>query len=86
MSDRRTTAAPGNSEAIMNHVRPDVPCIDGTCNAENVHQRAEKVAVPDFDYMSSPMVAMVDGIFHIDPEAPPLPRRRHRPRPEQYHH
>ncbi|MFI1996616.1 hypothetical protein [Actinoplanes sp. NPDC020271] len=69
----------------MIHVRPDVPCIDGTCTATNVHDRAERVAVPDFDYMSSPMVAMVDGIFHIDPEAPPLPRRRHRPRPEQYH-
>ncbi|AEV87242.1 hypothetical protein ACWT_6228 [Actinoplanes sp. SE50] len=69
----------------MNHVRPDVPQIDGTCTGENVHERAERVAVPDFDYMSSPMVAMVDGIFHIDPDAPPLPRRHHRPRPAQYH-
>lgn len=69
----------------MNHVRPDVPRIDGSCNGENVHDRAERIAVPDFDYMSSPMVAMVDGILRIDPDAPPLPRRSHRPRPEQYH-
>ncbi|KUL31203.1 hypothetical protein [Actinoplanes awajinensis] len=70
----------------MIHVRPDVPCIDGTVTAANVHQRAERVAVPDFDYMSSTMVAMVDGIFHIDPEAPLLPRRRHQPDHRRYHH
>ncbi|GIE90825.1 hypothetical protein [Actinoplanes regularis] len=69
----------------MIHVRPDVPNIDNTVNADNVHQRAERIAVPDFDYMSSPLVAMIDGIFRIDPEAPPLPRRRHRPNPQQYH-
>ena len=60
----------------MNRPRPGHPRIDDTVTAANLHERAEQVSVPDFDWMSGPVMAFVDGLLHIDPDAP-LPRRRH---------
>ncbi|MFC7532223.1 hypothetical protein [Actinoplanes sp. GCM10030250] len=68
----------------MNRPRPGMPRFDDTVTAANVHERAEQVAVPNFDWMSGPVLAFVDGLLHIDPDAP-LPRRRRYspPRPIQ---
>ncbi|MBB4755278.1 hypothetical protein [Actinoplanes lobatus] len=42
----------------------------------DLHEVAEQLAVPSFDWMSTPMVAVVDGFLHIDPDAPlPQPHR-----------
>jgi hypothetical protein len=60
----------------MNRPRPGIPRIDDTVTAADLHERCEQVAVPNFDWMSGPVVAFVDGLLHIDPDAP-LPRRRH---------
>ncbi|GIE33850.1 hypothetical protein Ait01nite_068950 [Actinoplanes italicus] len=66
----------------MKQPRPGLPRFDATVTTANVHERAEQVAVPDFDWMSTPVVAMVDGMLHIDPDAPLPARRRHQiPRP-----
>jgi hypothetical protein len=64
----------------MNRTRPGLPRFDATVSTANVHERAEQVAVPDFDWMSTPVVAMVDAMLHIDPAAP-LPVRRRYPIP-----
>jgi hypothetical protein len=65
----------------MKQSRPGLPRFDATVTTANVHERAEQVAVPDFDWMSTPVLAMVDGMLHIDPDAP-LPAGRHPiPRP-----
>ncbi|MDI6104470.1 hypothetical protein QLQ12_38365 [Actinoplanes sp. NEAU-A12] len=63
----------------MNPSRPGLPRFDDTVTTANVHERAEQVAVPNFDWMSTPVVAVVDAFLHIDPDAPPPPRRRYRP-------
>lgn len=65
----------------MNRPRPGLPRFDATVTTANVHECAEQVAVPDFDWMSTPVVAMVDALLRIDPDAPLPPRRRYRPIP-----
>ena len=60
----------------MKRPRPGLPRMDDTVTAANVHERAEQVAVPNFDWMSGPVTAFVDGLLHIDPDEP-LPRRRY---------
>jgi hypothetical protein len=52
----------------MGSVRPDIPCIDETCTSRNVHERAEAVAVPSFDWVSMPVIAVMDGLMRIDPD------------------
>ncbi|MCU7725515.1 hypothetical protein ODJ79_17445 [Actinoplanes sp. KI2] len=52
----------------MSVTRPDIPCIDETCTADNVHERAEQIAVPTVDWISMPIVAVLDGLMHIDPD------------------
>ncbi|MEU4564754.1 hypothetical protein AB0F72_40770 [Actinoplanes sp. NPDC023936] len=47
-------------------------------SSDDLHAQAESVAVPSFDWMSTPVLSVVDGFLHIDPDAP-LPRRRYRP-------
>ncbi|MEU4692206.1 hypothetical protein [Actinoplanes sp. NPDC023714] len=44
--------------------------------SDELHAQAEKMAVPSFDWMSTPVLSVIDGFLHIDPDAP-LPRRRH---------
>jgi hypothetical protein len=66
----------------MSAVRPEIPCIDETCTSANVHERAEKVAVPVYDWISMPVIAIVDGLIHVDPDdaeppaAEPTPAQR----------
>ncbi|MEU4428143.1 hypothetical protein AB0F81_46625 [Actinoplanes sp. NPDC024001] len=60
----------------MKRPRPGLPRIDDTVTADDLHECCEQVAVPAFDYMSGPVMAFVDGLLHIDPDAP-LPRRRY---------
>jgi hypothetical protein len=65
----------------MIRTRPGLPRFDATLTTANVHERAEQVAVPDFDWMTTPVLAFVDALLHIDMNAP-LPRRhRHFPPP-----
>jgi hypothetical protein len=52
----------------MSTVRPDIPCIDETCTSRNLHERAEKIAVPNYDWISMPIIAIVDGLLRVDPD------------------
>ncbi|MEV4280308.1 hypothetical protein [Actinoplanes xinjiangensis] len=70
----------------MIHDRPGLPRFDATLTTANVHERAEKVAVPDFDWMSTPVLAFVDALLHIDMNAPPPRRHHHFPPPTAVPH
>lgn len=73
--ERPASGRPPNWGAIMRPARP-------SRRREDLHETAEQLAVPSFDWMSAPMVAVVDGFLHIDPDdAPPPPRRRHSAEP-----
>lgn len=65
----------------MPYARPGLPRFDATLTTANVHERAEQVAVPDFDWMSTPILAFVDALLHIDMNAPLPPRHRRLPTP-----
>jgi hypothetical protein len=54
--------------AIMSDVRPDIPHIDATVTARNVHELAEAVAVPCYNWVIMPMIAAIDGILRLDPD------------------
>lgn len=41
-----------------------VPRIDDTVNAANLHERAEAVAVPNFNYLEQIIVGVVSGLTH----------------------
>ncbi|MEU7865235.1 hypothetical protein [Dactylosporangium sp. NPDC049140] len=45
--------------------------IDDTVTPANLHERAEAVAVPDFNYLEQPVEAIVEALTHV---------RRHRKR------
>lgn len=59
----------------MNDLRPAIPHVDDTVSAEHLHERCEEVAIPNFEWISEPLVAIVDGIAHLlrvpegDPDA-----------------
>lgn len=53
----------------MNDYQPAMPHIDETVTPENLHERAEQVAVPNFDWINQPVRAVVDGLLHIRPAA-----------------
>ena len=59
---------------------PDIPRIDETVPLRKLHERCEQVAVPNFDWMSQPIVAIVDGLVHV--EHHPHDREEH---PDQEH-
>jgi hypothetical protein len=48
---------------------PDIPRIDEKLSPRKLHERCEQVAVPTFDWMSQPIVAIVDGLIHIEHHA-----------------
>lgn len=52
--------------------------IDDTVTPANLHERAEAVAVPDFNYLEQPVEAIVEVLTHV---------RRHRKReqPDEHH-
>ena len=52
----------------MSDVRPDIPRIDATVTARNVHDIAEAVAVPCYHWVIMPMIAAIDGILRLDPD------------------
>lgn len=66
----------------MSNIRPDIPRIDDTVTADNLNERAESVAVPTYDWISMPVIAVVDGLLHVDPDDTPAPRAGHGPTPE----
>ena len=39
-----------------------VACIDETVNSANLHERAEAIAVPDFDYVQQGLDAVFSGL------------------------
>jgi hypothetical protein len=43
----------------------DIPRIDETVPLRKLHEQCEQVAVPNFDWMSQPIVAIVDGLVHV---------------------
>jgi hypothetical protein len=55
----------------MSATRPVIPCIDENCTSANVHELAEKIAVPVYDWISMPVIAIVDGLIHVDPDDEP---------------
>jgi hypothetical protein len=62
----------------MSTVRPDIACIDETCTALNVHDRAVDIAVPHYDWISMPIIAIVAGLLHVDPDSAPQPGEDHK--------
>lgn len=63
----------------MSTVRPEIACIDETCTALNVHERALDIAIPHYDWISMPIIAIVDGLIHVDPDSEPRPGPEPRP-------
>ena len=43
----------------------EVPRIDDTVTPENLHERAEAVAVPDFDWVNQPIGALAEALTHL---------------------
>lgn len=39
-----------------------VPRVDDTVDIETIRDEAERIAVPDFDYIGQPVDAIVDGL------------------------
>ena len=39
-----------------------VPRVDDTVSTETIRDEAERIAVPDFDYIGQPVDAIVDGL------------------------
>jgi hypothetical protein len=39
-----------------------VPRVDDTVDDETIRDEAERIAVPDFDYIGQPVDAIVDGL------------------------
>jgi hypothetical protein len=50
---------------------PRVPHRDDPTRDSQLHERCERVAVPDFDWLNGPIVAIVDGFLHIPPPMDP---------------
>lgn len=42
----------------------EVARIDDTVTPDNLHDRAERVAVPDFDYLGQTIEAIAEGLTH----------------------
>jgi hypothetical protein len=38
--------------------------IDDTVTPDNLHERAEAIAVPDFDYLQQGIDAIISGVVH----------------------
>jgi hypothetical protein len=55
----------------MNGHPVDMPRIDATVTAMNLHERAQAVSVPCFDWLNQPIVAIVDGLTHPHRRRPP---------------
>ncbi|MFC4149629.1 hypothetical protein ACFO0M_25555 [Micromonospora mangrovi] len=45
----------------------EVARIDDTVTAENLHDRAERVAVPDFDYLAQTIEGIAEGLTRRPP-------------------
>lgn len=45
--------------------RHRVPRIDDTVTPRTLHERAERVAVPDFDWLVEPVEAIVEGFIDM---------------------
>ncbi|MFR9775649.1 hypothetical protein ACL02O_06270 [Micromonospora sp. MS34] len=43
---------------------PEIARIDDTVTPENLHERAEQVAVPNFDYLNQTIEGIADGLTH----------------------
>ena len=52
--------------------RHEVARIDDTVTAETLHDRAERVAVPDFDYLTQTIEGLAEG---LTPHPAPTTRR-----------
>ncbi|MFE9689501.1 hypothetical protein [Micromonospora sp. NPDC005806] len=44
--------------------RHEVARIDDTVTTESLHERAERVAVPDFDYLNQTIEGLAEGLTH----------------------
>ncbi|WP_433367270.1 hypothetical protein ACQPZX_39305 [Actinoplanes sp. CA-142083] len=38
-----------------------------------MHERALDIAIPHYDWISMPIIAIVDGMLHVDPDEGPEP-------------
>ena len=47
---------------MANTDRHGVPRVDDTVDLETIRDEAERIAVPDFDYIGQPVDAIVDGL------------------------
>ncbi|GHJ54654.1 hypothetical protein Nm8I071_39610 [Nonomuraea sp. TT08I-71] len=51
--------------------RHPVASIDATVTADNLHERAEAVAVPDFDYLEQTIAGIASALTRQTSDAPP---------------
>jgi hypothetical protein len=49
----------------MNDYRPTVPHLDDTVTSDKLHDRAEQVCIPNFDWVNQPLVAIVNGLVEV---------------------
>lgn len=60
----------------MTEQQPTIPHIDASTPLGRLHQICEQVAVPDFDWINQPLIAVVNGLAHAaHVQATPAPHR-----------
>ncbi len=56
-------AVPAETLSGMTNIdRNGVPRVDDTVDTDTIRDEAERIAVPDFDYIGQPVDAIVDGL------------------------
>jgi hypothetical protein len=48
----------------MTEQQPNIPHIEASTPLGRLHQLCEQVAVPNFDWINQPLVAVVNGLAH----------------------
>jgi hypothetical protein len=46
----------------MTEQQPNIPHVDASTPPGRLHQICEQVAVPNFDWINQPLIAVVDGL------------------------
>jgi hypothetical protein len=49
----------------MARYEPNIPRIDDSVPRSRLHELCQAVAVPNFDWINQPIIAVIDGVTHI---------------------